>query len=372
MTRQRAKRLLMPFAFLSTCAIALLAVFWPGSRGAHGAARAERRGLSVRWRVQMPARPNAPCRCSVGLIVSDSAGSVTALSAEGRQVWETSFSNCAFEAGAVVTEGLAVVASRQGQVFALRADTGQTVWTQTTDGEFQRAPVTGVIGKETVMWLVSQPDGKLFCLRARDGLVMWQGAPTNRCDGEVAAWQGRLAYGNCDGAIYVFNAVNGRLEGSVMVGSEDQMAGGLLSTDAGILFAGTRQGNLAVVDIKTMTRKALVNVSQGEAFVTPVVAFGNQIAMGTPEGNVVFCSFADQCLKVSGRVAVGAPVDQLLFEGGALYALAGGAVFAWDSPNGRATRLALGDDVRGLTAGRDELLFCVSDQAIACLKGSFK
>ena len=370
MIRQRLIRLFLPLAFAGACAVAVsnFAVMQRASRTETPVAK-EAWALAVQWRAQMLARANVPCAYFGGWIVSDASGGVTALSNEGKRVWQSSFSNHVFDAGAVVVKDFALVASQQGQVFALRTDTGEVAWTRATEGRFQHAPLSGMNENEPVIWLVSQSDGQLICLRVRDGLTVWQGDATNRCDGEPIAWKNRIAYGNCDGAIYVFDAENGRLNGSVTVGAEDQMAGGLLAIDGERLAAGTRQGNLAVVNAGALTLEALVRVSQSEAFVTPVVCFDKLIAMGTSEGDVVYCRMVKQGTQLAGRFAVGAAVDRLLFGGGRLYVLAGGSLYVLAAPEGPAEHLALGDEVRGLSAGPDGTFACVADQAVVCIKG---
>jgi outer membrane protein assembly factor BamB len=322
--------------------------------------------LSVLWRLQMAAKPSLPCAVANGWVVADAAGGVTALSPEGKRVWQVAFSNEEFECAAAAVGELAVVASLRGRVIGLSAATGETVWARETEARFQQAPLTGERGGEAVVWLVSQEDGQLFCLRAADGSVVWKSEPTNRCDGEPVAWENRIAYGNCDGAIHVFDAESGARVGTVEVGSDDQMAGGVLATKDGRLAAGTRQGNLAVVNAKTLTREAVVAISQSEAFVKPVEAFGGLIAMGTQEGEVVFWRAGD---KPFGRVTTGAAVSGLLFEEGRLYVLSGGSLCVFDAQDRLTGRLLLGDDVRGPVAGRRGLLVCVADQAVVCLKG---
>lgn len=369
MRRPFAKRVLPAFVILLVCAIAALSVFRACRERSSGRTSSKSaRALAVQWRVTMAARPNSPCRCSGGWVVSDDSGGVTALSPAGLRVWHTSFSNDVFDAGAAVTDGLVVLASQQGHVFALRADTGEVSWSQTLEGCFQHAPLTGRVNNEAVLWLMSHSDGQLFCLRLRDGQIVWKSEPTNRSDGEPVAWHGNLAYGNCDGAVYVFDAANGRLKGSVAVGSDDQMAGGLLATDSGMLVAGTRQGNLALVNSNTLTLDALVSVSQSEAFVAPVEAFDDLIAMGTPEGEVVFSRIGEKQLRIARRLSAGAPVDRLMFKRGRLYALAGGSLCEWSSPDGPVMRLALGDDVSAVSAGIDGELSCVADRAVVCIR----
>ena len=361
----------LPCVFVLVCAGSLALVFGARDGAVDRAVKPEKRGapLEVAWRVQMTARPNRPCAFAGGWIVSDAAGAVTALSHEGRQVWQTCFSNQAFDCSASVSGTRVVVAAQQGGVIGISLGTGEVAWSRQTEGRFQHAPLTGMCAGEPVIWMVSQTDGQLTCLRVSDGSVVWQSEATNRCDGEPIAWQGRIAYGNCDGAIYLFDAENGKLQGSVLVGADDQMAGGLLALADGRLVAGTRQGNLVVVQAATLTREALVSLSQSEAFGTPVEAFGGLIAMGTQEGEVCFWQRGEKGLKPAGRMSVVGAVSGLLFDGGCLYVLAGSGVSLFDKVGGAAVLLAIGDEVSGLVAGSGGALACVADQAVVCLRG---
>lgn len=356
--------------FALACAAALVAVWRPGPRTAGTSGPPQpKRALGVLWRVPMPAAPNTPCAFDGGWIVSDNKGGVTALSMEGRILWRTSFSNHVFECGAAAMGNQAFLASEDGRVTALRDDTGEVMWARETEACFRQAPLTGSVAGVSAIWLVSQSDGQLFCLRAADGTVVWKSEPTNRCDGAPVMWRESLAYGNCDGAVYVFDAATGAARGSVKVGDDDQMAGGLLATADGRFVAGTRQGNLAVVNVATLTREALVNVSQGEAFATPAEAFGGLIAMGAQEGDVTFWRRDGAQLQPAGRVPVGKAVDLLLSCGESLFVLAGGSLFRFDAADRLADRLPVGDDVRGLAAGRAGRLACVADGAVVCVIG---
>ena len=397
MKRALRIRRFLALVFAAACACALWVTFWmpslnvaPASEGgccceskhagedtrtpdADSAASRTRDPFAppaARWRVPFPARPTPPCAAGDGWIVADEAGGVTALAADGSVQWRAALSNQVFEAAAAVSDGAAVVASRKGEVTALRVVDGRAVWSRTTDGLFLRAPRTGVVDGEPAVWLVSQADGQLFCLRTRDGAVLWRGEPTNRCDGEPVVWQGRIAYGNCDGAVYLFDATTGTARGKIEVGTDDQMAGGLLALPDGRLVGGTRQGHLVAVDPDVLKVVARTAVAQSEAFATPVVAFGGEIATGTPDGEIVFCSLEDDALRVTGRVALGtSEVGELAFAGGRLFALSGGDLCVLAAPQDAVTRVAVGDDVYGLTVGPRGGIVCVADQTVVCVDG---
>ena len=353
-------------AFAGACALALARIGCP-SRGSSTAPAARAPRPAVLWRTPMAAAPNAPCAFSGGWIVTDEKGGVAALSREGKPLWRVSFSNQVFAAAASVVAEWAVVASQDGAVAGLRLETGALAWRCELDGRFQHAPLTGLRSGTPVVWLVSQADGRLFCLRAADGALVWKSETTNRCDGSPARVGDRIVYGNCDGAVHVFDVADGAEKGAVKVGESDQMAGGVLPLTSGLLATGTRQGNLVVADARALALVAQTNVSPSEAFVTPAEAFGGLVAMGTAEGAVSFWKLSGTAMVSAGRAELGAPVDSLQAGDGHLYVLAGGSLCAFASARGAVERLSLGDAAKGLAISEDGRLACVADGAIVCV-----
>ncbi len=206
--KQRLGMPALAVIFTSSCAVALLAVF-VRPHGQESVAQAAKPAmLRVAWRVQLGARAERPCACEDGWVAADAAGGVAKLTQAGRVRWHATFSNEVFASATEITGGGVAVAAESGRVFCLDGATGAVLWKRETDGRFQHAPLAGLRGTEPVLWLVSQEDGRLFCLRAADGTIVWTTEATNRCDGELAAWQGRLAYGNCDGAVYVLSLIH--------------------------------------------------------------------------------------------------------------------------------------------------------------------
>lgn len=366
---------LLAAALAAACGAALLAVFGtqrgteaPPLRQGREAPAAARAPLGVAWRVPVPARAGRPCAVANGWIVADAAGGVAKVSLEGRALWRVSFSNEAFEGASESAGGQVVVASASGRVFGLEGETGAEVWRRATDARFQHAPRVGRRGGEPVLWLVSQEDGRLFCLRAADGAAVWTTDETNRCDGEPAAWPGRIAYGNCDGAVYVFDASEGKLLGKVEVGAEEQMAGGIRVLADGRLATGTRSGKLVLVDPEALACVASAKVSESEAFVTPAECFGQQVAMGSEEGDVTLWRLGEKALSPAGRYRAGAAVTGLESTGERLFVLAGGTLVAF-APGGEAGRIVLGDEVGGLAVNAAGEVACVADGALVCVKG---
>ena len=370
------KRLLLPAAFAFACASALWSVRVPRAAepetpppAGGGCCPVPPAELpQVLWRVPMPARPAAPRAFSGGWVVADAAGGVAAFSPEGEPLWRTGFTGQVFEAAAAVAGDAAIVVSQRGLVAALRLDTGRVAWTRETGASFLRPAQTGEVDGVPVAWLLSQADGTLTCVRAEDGETVWQSEPTNRCDGEPVVWQGMVAYGNCDGAMHFFDAATGRLKGSAPVGADGQMAGGVLVSQmpAGrpAFVAGTRGGNLVAVDPAAFALAGRVKMSESEAFATPVAAFGGLVATGTEEGDAVFCGFDGETFQEMSRTTLGGGVSELAFASGRLYALAGGDLCVLAGPRGTPGRVALGDDVYGLSVDADGGIICIADQSV--------
>ncbi len=357
---------------LAICGVALHVKFgWRGTGAGAGGETARTARVFVAWRVPAGCRAGRPCPCPGGWVAVNATGGVMKVSFAGRVLWRAAFAGEEFAGASVTGDGRIAVASDSGRVFALDSATGVEVWRRETGARFRQPPLSGARGGEPVLWLVSQEDGRLFCLRAADGSVIWTGEETNRCDGEPAAWSGRIAYGNCDGAVYVFDADDGKRVGKIAVGDEDQMAGGILVLADGRLVTGTRAGRLVMLDPAELVCAASAEVSESEAFATPAACFGGLVAMGTDEGNLTLWRVGAKELQPAGRFALGGKVTSLVASKDRLFALAGGTLVV--IVDGRETgRLSLGDDVGPLAIHAAGDVACVADGVLVCVKGDAK
>lgn len=360
-------------------AVAALFVFFPQTDGDAGVCGCACGGAShtpvpERWRISWRAELSAPsatvpCAVSNGWMVADAAGRIAYVSRTGQILWRMSFSNETFS-GACALGAQVAVASESGRVFLLDVATGAEKWRLATDGRFVHAPVAGQRDSERVLWLVSQDDGRLFCLSAATGMIVWTSESTNRCDGTPTVWAGLIAYGNCDGAIYIFDAETGARKGKVDVGAEDQMAGGLLPLPDGRVVAGTRSGKLVAVDLARRVCEASAQISESEAFITPVGCFASsRFAMAVSEGDVsVWDASVSAPLKRVATFVAGAAVDALASDGKRVFARVGGTLAVFNS-GGEIGRIALGDDVGALSVNGASELACVADGSLLCVKG---
>jgi hypothetical protein len=162
--------------------------------------------------------------------------------------------------------------------------------------------------------------------------------------------------------------VGGKRLGTIEVGEEDQMAGGILALKEGRLVTGTRSGKLVLINPHTFACESAVKISESEAFLTPVALAGGLVAMGADEGTVTLWRCEQAALQPAAQIPVGAAVRSLAGSGGRGFAMAGGTLVAF-SREREFARLALGDDVGPLSMNGAGDLACVADGALVCVKG---
>ena len=286
----------------------------------------------------------APASLGNGWVVTTGKGRVAALDGNGRELWSRSFTNMAFAGSAAVAGAVVVVADGDGRVVGLEAASGRTLWEKTVPGALRHGPLAVRTGDSWSVVVLDSEAGVLRCLDPKDGREIWHSEKTNRTDGQAASDGRLMAYGNCDAAVYLFDATNGVSLGSGQVGAEAQMAGGVLMLD-GRVYGGTRAGELVCVDAETQTLAWHVPVSRGEAFATPVAARG-LVVMGTAEGKVA--AYDGKSGAARWSVSLSNAVSGLCVMDDAVFAVAGGGLQGLRLlDGGRFAALPIGDDVAG-------------------------
>jgi outer membrane protein assembly factor BamB len=231
-----------------------------------------------------------------------------------------------------------------GGVIALAAADGKPLWQVNLTGSLRHGPIAVQDGDAWRVVLVIPENGILLCLDARDGREVWKSKPTNRTDGAPAGDGRLIAYGNCDAAVHFFDAVTGAHRGSVPVGHEAQMAGGVFLYE-GRAYGGTRVGELVCADGGGLTLVWHVSVASGEAYVTPAVARGVAV-VGTPAGNLA--AFDAKTGAERWKVSLSNALSTVCVVDDAVFAAAGGRVLGVRlSDGGQFATLPVGDDIEG-------------------------
>ena len=316
--------------------------------------------------------PALPVVYEGDLIIADEEGAVCRFNAEFRSVWSVKLADSEFVNSGSIVGGYLLLSSRDGNVFSLNLETGAVIWKKTLDGSFAHKPLCGVVEGEPVIWLLSQSDGVLFSLKVENGDLLWSSEETNRSDGNAVIWKNKLAYGNCDGSVHLFNAITGSIIGSVPIGDSDQMAGTPLSVESGALWIGTREGRLALIDLESEKLLSTLKISEDEAFVSPIPAFDNMVAMGVSEGRVSLCSAeGGKAVVVSNKVLPGG-IDALLYDGALLFVLAEGTLYALNSEMETEALINAGDDVGGVVIFGSALFAVIADRSLLLIKGEWR
>ncbi|MEM8911907.1 MAG: PQQ-binding-like beta-propeller repeat protein [Planctomycetota bacterium] len=111
----------------------------------------------------------------------------------------------------------------EGNVWSLDPQSGTTQWQQTVDGEISSAVSFFAIvspasskddpAKVALRVLVTSQDGKLRCLDADDGTMIWEYATNDqiRCGASIGS--GKTFLGGCDGSLHIIDLVTGQSVG---------------------------------------------------------------------------------------------------------------------------------------------------------------
>lgn len=145
------------------------------------------------------------------LYAASANGSVKKVDAtSGKQVWESKFKNQVITAGVGVGNGLVLMATDSGKVYALNQETGETSWQVTLSSEILASPVI-----DSNIVVARTGDGKVYGLAAYDGEIIWtisRQLPrlTLRGDSRPLIFGGAVFAGFSDGTLAAVEAASGR------------------------------------------------------------------------------------------------------------------------------------------------------------------
>ncbi len=328
--------------------------------------------LSVVKQLSLEHDTTLPVAIAGGFIIADRSGDIVHFDHSYNPLWRVSHKGMEFVSGGTVENGSLFIGSAEGSVLCVDIDDGSTLWTNALDATFIHPPLHGAIKEVNALWLLSADNGVVYCLNAKTGELLWQGEETTRSDGGMVLWDQRLVYGNCDGAAHIFDAVNGVKIASVPVGESDQMAGTPVVTKDGMLFIGTRQGHLAVVDVNRAILLSTLKISEQEAFAVPVLCADNSVVFGVQEGDVLLIGLKAGAPFVKRKYAVGSAVEHLLYNGEVLYALANGNLMVFDRDLKLEFSLNVGDNLEGMGVVGSGILAVKADRSLLFIKGELQ
>ena len=153
----------------------------------------------------------SPALLGDSLYAASTNGRVDKVNAnDGKRIWQTKLPKQTITAGVGVGNGLVLVATNQGVVYALNQQDGSISWQVQLSSEILASPA---VGSEIVV--ARTGDGKVYGLAAFDGKILWtisRQLPklTLRGDSRPLIFGGAVFTGFADGTLAAVEAQNGR------------------------------------------------------------------------------------------------------------------------------------------------------------------
>ncbi len=248
------------------------------------------------WRVATgSAMPQPPAVRSHRVYAATAAGTVLCLRVEdGARVWSVDLSSTngtghpeSIEAPVAVASSIVVVATTQGKVYGLDTETGERRWTYIAGDRIQGAPALFVHpdSGSCCAAILTQPEGILHAITVSTGTRVWIAAPTTRADGSPAADSDHIVFGNCNAALHILSARDGRALRRIDLGPDSQVAGGVALSE-GQIFSGTRSGLIVCADVRSGGILWTNRDVRAEVFTTPAVC-ADRVVAAASDGTIL-------------------------------------------------------------------------------------
>jgi outer membrane protein assembly factor BamB len=172
-------------------------------------------------------------------------------------------------------------------LYALDADSGKEKWRAQLDGPILGTPnylLAASEGQSSRIYVIDRAKGVLQCVDPSLGTVIWRSDEIQRCDGSPAVSAEAVVFGSCAMALHVISPDTGKLQRSIELGEDSQVAGGV-ALDGDQAVSGSRSGKVFEADIKTGKILWTSAVSKSEVFSTPAVT-KEWVVAASNDGNV--------------------------------------------------------------------------------------
>jgi outer membrane protein assembly factor BamB len=287
------------------------------------------------WRDRVEAPPaGPPVWVADGWCAAFRNGTVVSWHADGRRRWTLRQEDMHWTAPAVADD-VVILGEEAGNLRALRPSDGAVVWFQPQRaGTLAHAPVT-VPRANAPSQIVAMDagEGRLTAFDAARGVPLWQSEACGRTDGPPAATDGLIAFGNCDAALHLFRASDGRRIARIPLGSDAQMAGGV-ALQGGKAFVWTRAGTLAAIDLVSTSVVWRATLGDEDYFAAPAADdVRGLVYTGTPSGELLALQAVDGSIRWRRRLAE-VPLDAPLLAHDMLFAGADGILHLLSAESG--------------------------------------
>ncbi len=217
----------------------------------------------LRWSFKTGDAIKAAPVVSEGIIVAGSVdGNVYGITMDGKMKWKINTGN-GIEAPALLRNGVAYIGNLDGKVFAIELQTGKTLWTYATEGQIMGAPnywngnmpgagnasvASGTVGSDDKgVVVIGSYDYFLHGIDAATGEGLWKYEADNFINGTPAIYEGVAVFGGCDGLLHQVNVRDGSLVKRQPVAT---YVAGSVAVDDWITFVGDYDGKFTALDIR--------------------------------------------------------------------------------------------------------------------------
>ncbi len=260
-------------------------------------------------------------------------GFVTAMNARsGREKWR--FKAQPFESSPLVRGGILYVGNWDHNVYAIRAKTGEKVWSFRTD---EQVNTSAAYSKGRIF--IATDAGSLYALGAKSGKLAWRAQSQSRFGSREFFYAaptvayGRVFIGNTDGTMYAFGQKTGKLLWARPLGTYIYSSAAVYEQR---VYAGTYDGKLYALDAATGDTRWRREL--------PSAVHASPVVMG----GLVYASTCSSCGSAASR-AVKSGTDSTT----AFNALTGKPV--WRNNAGKYASPIIADEHRAYLVGRSYL-----------------
>ncbi len=300
--------------------------------------------LERAWRADVPgAVMNTPVAGEKMIFVTAGGQTIAALDLNGQIVWQQTIQremsaggaarSVSFSAPLLYAQGHLIAASERGKIYAIRAATGDTVWTTDIRGEVQGQPQFAAAAGDQPdrVFILSQQQGVIYALNLADGKLLWKSEETTRTDGHPACDGTDIVTGNCAAGFNGFSAMNGLESFFIHVGDGCEMAGGV-AIDGRQGFGGNREGSVAAADFDKQEILWLNEDSSGEMFTTPAVSADKVVFCGGD--GIIYCLNRADGTKIWEYETPGLQPQSPVIAGDKVIAVTDGSIYLLNLSDG--------------------------------------
>lgn len=326
-------------------------------------------GPELAWRYRGGARMDAAPAATATAVAFTARSTLTLLDAAGNRQWTAAMADgtngpASFDAPPAFTGGRVVLASRRGHVTALDAATGRILWQYEAGAGIRAAPLPA---PGTNRLYVLTESSAVHCLDAERGTPLWRTEEGGRCESAPALAAGRVVFGNCDAALFVFDAASGNSLGKFPLGDDAQIASGML-TEGTRVVTGSRGGAIFAVDVLSGKTAWVNRDSTAETFTTP--ALGKDfIVAGSSDGHVYAVNAADG--RPLWKCDVTDSPSSPLVLGSAVYVTARGSLIRIGASTGAVDwKLRIADDLSAPVACGEQVVVAADDGTVSAYRAA--